>query len=94
VKYDLGTGAYQAYSEGPRCWYSEAPFAPRDGARGEDEGYLVSFVWNSNENRSELQVFDAQHLGEGPIARALLPQRVPNGFHATWVPAAQLTSPR
>jgi carotenoid cleavage dioxygenase len=92
VKYDLDSGAYQAFSEGPRCWYSEAPFAPRDGAVGEDDGYLVSFVWNDHESRSELQVFHAQRLGAGPIARVLMPQRVPNGFHATWVPAAQLAA--
>ena len=27
VKFDLDTGRYQAFSEGPHFWYSEAPFA-------------------------------------------------------------------
>ena len=90
VKIDEATGRYQAFSGGPGYWYSEAPFAERDNAKAEDDGYLVSFVWNPEENRSELQVFDAQHLGEGPIGRAILPQRVPNGFHATWVSAKRM----
>ncbi len=94
VKFDLETGAYRAFSEGPHFWYSEAPFAPRDNAKSEDDGYLVSFVWNPRDDRSELQVFDAQALGDGPIARVLMPQRVPNGFHATWVRADQLASAR
>jgi carotenoid cleavage dioxygenase-like enzyme len=94
VKFDLDTGRYQAFSEGPNFWYSEAPFAERDDPKSEDDGYLVSFVWNPNESRSELQVFDAQALAEGPIARVLLPQRVPNGFHATWVSAKRLANGR
>lgn len=94
VKFDLATGRYQAYSDGPHFWYSEAPFAPRDGAREEDDGYLVSYVWNPNDSRSELQVFDARALADGPVARVLLPERVPNGFHATWVSGPRLAAGR
>ena len=35
--------------------------------------------------RSELIVVDAQHMEAEPVARVLLPQRVPYGFHAEWV---------
>jgi carotenoid cleavage dioxygenase len=45
----------------------------------------VGFVWNGREDRSEVWVIDAQHLADGPVARVILPQRVPNGFHSTWV---------
>ena len=55
---------------------------------------MVSFVWNARAKRSELQVFDARNFGSGPIARVLMPQRVPNGFHATWVTAERLASGR
>ena len=37
-----------------------------------------------------MQVLDAANLGAGPIARISLPQRVPLGFHATWVPGDRL----
>ncbi len=87
VKYDLQTGGYIAYSAGPRYFYNEPGFAPRDGARGEDDGYLVVPVWNPDERRSEIQVFDAgeARMAAGPIARILLPRRMPHGFHATFV---------
>ena len=52
----------------------------------------MSYVWNPNESRSEIQVFDAQNLGDGPIGRVLMPQRVPNGFHATWASAKRVAS--
>ena len=87
VKYDLETGGYVAYSAGPQFFYNEAGFAPRDNPRSEDDGYLVTFVWNPRESRSELQIFDAYgaRMAEGPVARVILPRRVPHGFHATYV---------
>jgi len=94
VKYDIDTGAYTAWSEGRGFWYNEAPFAPRDHPSSEDDGYVVSFVWNARGRRSEVQIFDAQDFGHGPIARVIVPQRVPNGFHATWVSAERLASGR
>lgn len=87
VKYDLSTGGYVAYSAGPRYFYNEPGFAPRDGATAEDDGYLVTLAWNPVEARSEVHVFDARgpQLAAGPVARVLLPRRVPHGFHATFV---------
>lgn len=92
VKYDLETGGYVAYSAGPQYFYNEAGFAPRDNPQSEDDGYLVMFVWNPKDERSEVQIFDAHggNMANGPIARVLLPRRVPHGFHATYVSQAVL----
>lgn len=92
VKYDLETGGYVAYSAGPQYFYNEPGFAPRDNATSEDDGYLVMFVWNPRDRRSEVQVFDARggQMAHGPVARILLPRRVPHGFHATYVSQAVL----
>ena len=87
VKYDLDTGGYIAYSAGPRFFYNEPGFAPRDQPETEDDGYLVSYVWDPREQRSEIQVFDCRdaRIAQGPVARILMPRRVPHGFHATFV---------
>lgn len=90
VRYDRVTGEKQEHQFGPGRWGSESPFAPRDGSTGEDDGYLVSFVQDEREQRSELVILDAADLGAGPIGRVLLPQRVPLGFHACWIRADQL----
>lgn len=92
VKYDLETGGYIAYSAGPRYFYNEPGFAPRDHATSEDDGYLVSLVWNPVDEQSEVQIFDCKgaRLAEGPVARIVLPRRVPHGFHATFVSQATL----
>ena len=90
ARFDSATGEKQEHFFGPGRWGAEAPFAPRDGSTGETDGYVVSFVNDEREDRAEVAVFDAQDIAAGPVARVLLPQRVPSGFHACWVRADQL----
>jgi carotenoid cleavage dioxygenase len=89
-KYDLRTGAAQSYSFAPGVFGSEAAFAPRVGAKDEDDGYVVVFVTDESSMQSEVQVLDAKNWADGPIARILLPTRVPAGFHGTWVRGEQM----
>lgn len=99
VRYDNVTGQRTEHFFGQGRWGSEAPFAARDSATGnphsaEDDGYLVTFVQDERAGRSEVDILDAADLAAGPVARVLLPQRVPLGFHATWVRADQLRGVR
>lgn len=90
VRFDSQTGSKVEHKFGAGRWGSEAPFAPRDNSTGETDGYLVSFVNDEVENRGEINIFDAADIGVGPVARVLLPQRVPSGFHACWIRSDQL----
>lgn len=74
------------------CWYSEPWFAPADNAQSEDHGYVVTFCWNDKTCIQQLQIFDAQNVGQGPIARITLPQRIPAGFHACWMKPNQIAT--
>ncbi len=94
VKYDLDTGAQERYGFGAGRYGSEAPFAPRVGATSEDDGYLLSLVYDAATEKSELVILDGADVTSGPIARVLLPVRVPNGFHSCWVPAEDLDRAR
>jgi carotenoid cleavage dioxygenase-like enzyme len=87
VKYDLKTGGYLAFSAGPQYFYNEPGFSPRDDSQSEDDGSLVFPVWNPDDARSEMQLFDClgARLAQGPVARILMPRRIPRGFHATFV---------
>ena len=51
----------------------------------EDDGYLVTFVTDTHDWSSACLVFDARDVEAGPLAKVALPQRLPAGFHATWV---------
>ena len=90
VKYDNETGRRWQWNYGEGVYGSEAVFAPRLNATAEtaeDDGYVVNFVTDSRDWSSWFQVFEAADIEQGPVARVRLPQRVPAGFHAVWVPA-------
>jgi carotenoid cleavage dioxygenase len=90
VKHDLQTGASTSFKLGERRYGSEAPFAPRIGARDEDDGYLVSFVTDENTGTSECILLDAQHIEDGPVARIALPHKLCSGTHSCWASRDQL----
>jgi len=90
VKYDTDAGTHTAFSY-PKGWFGgEVVFAPRVGSTAEDDGYLVTFVASEASGESEAYVLDAKDLSRPPIARVQLPQRVPTGYHAWWVPGEEL----
>lgn len=94
IKYDLESGDAETHWFGDGRWGSEAPFAPRPGAVAEDDGYVVSYVHDEREARSEVVVLDAADVTAPPVCRLGLPRPVPLGFHATWVPGEQLSGAR
>ncbi|MEM9714781.1 MAG: carotenoid oxygenase family protein [Actinomycetota bacterium] len=84
VKHDLDDGSSIELGFGPNRFGSEAPFCPRVGATAEDDGYLVSFVTDLDEARSECVIIDARDVAAGPICRIILPHQISSGTHATW----------
>lgn len=87
IKYDNETGQRQEWDYGPGVFGSETPFVPKkraDRNSGEDDGYLTSFVTDTNDWTSYCLIFDARDITTGPIARIRLPHRVPYGFHGWW----------
>lgn len=63
-------------------------FVPGDATDlSDDAGWLLSFVHDDAVGESVLAVLDATDLAAGPVAEIVVPQRVPYGFHATWVEA-------
>ncbi len=90
LKYDLSRGTSQVHDYGRNRNGGEAVFVPRPGALDEDDGHLLSLVHDESEARSELLVIDARDFTGPPLARVLLPQRVPYGFHGLWLARGQL----
>ena len=87
IKHDVHSGSMQTYrfSDGTYC--SETVFAPRPNAASEDDGYLLTYTSDIVNDESHCMVFDARNPGDGPIARVRLPERVPFGFHGSFVPS-------
>jgi len=84
LKYDLKTGKRETHHfKGKGC--GEAVFVPKHASASEDEGYLVTFVYDPQKNGSEFVILDARNVEAEPVARVLMPHRVPYGFHGNWV---------
>lgn len=64
----------------------------RPGGTDEDDGWLLSYVSDRAAGRSELVILDARDMTEQPVARVLLPARVPAGFHGNWIPDTGVSS--
>ncbi len=91
TKTDMHTKHVDEYRFPDGVFASEAPFAPRIVATAEDDGYLLTFTTDMNTDSSECQIFAAQDLGSGPIARMRLPERISSGTHSCWAPSTALT---
>jgi 8'-apo-carotenoid 13,14-cleaving dioxygenase len=93
IKQDLQTGTAVIHDYGPGCAASEPIFVPRASAVAqtrEDDGWVLTFVYNEQDQSSALVILDALDFAAPPIAQIQLPQRVPFGFHGSWIPAADL----
>ncbi len=92
VKYDTEKNTSTVYEYGKNKSGSESPFIPKPNAQSEDDGYVISFVTDASTEKSEVVILDAQNIDQEPLARILLPQRVPLGFHACWVDGDRMFS--
>ena len=70
---------------GESCQAAEPVFIPKKDAKSEDDGFVVGFVYNKTTDLSDFVVLDAQNFSDTPLARVTLPQRVPFGFHGSWI---------
>ncbi|GJQ15716.1 hypothetical protein GpartN1_g7507.t1 [Galdieria partita] len=50
----------------------------------EDDGYLITLVYDGNRNRSYYAILDARRVQDGPICTIQLPIAIPHGLHGLW----------
>ncbi len=84
AKLDLQTGDRQSWSAAPRGFSGEPVFVPRLGGTSEDDGWVLSLIYDASSHRSDLCIFDAQNLNSGPVARLHLKHHIPYGLHGSF----------
>jgi carotenoid cleavage dioxygenase-like enzyme len=88
----------------PKNWYAqECAFVPRADGIAEDDGWLLTFVFDesqldsegtaSDDAVSELWIIDAKEM-KNIVCRILLPQRVPYGLHGGWFTKDEISQQR
>jgi beta,beta-carotene 9',10'-dioxygenase len=84
VKADVERRESSEWSEAGR-YPGEPVFVAAPEARDEDDGVLLSVVFDGERGNSFLLVLDARDLTE--LARAEVPHHIPYGFHGQFVRA-------
>ena len=98
LKVDVESGERQLWSAAPQGYVSEPIFVPRSSAAfkdglptdtlvgAEDDGWLLTLVYNAAHERSEVVILDARNLHQEPVARLRLKHHVPYGLHGSFTP--------
>ncbi len=89
--YDHETGKEQKYWVGPVSSIQEPCFIPRSKDAVEGDGWIVMVCNRLEDHSSDLLLFDALNIENGPIASANIPVRLRFGLHGNWASAADLT---
>jgi all-trans-8'-apo-beta-carotenal 15,15'-oxygenase len=84
-KLDLSSGESRVWSAAPRGFVSEPLMVPRPGATAEDDGWVLTVIWNGARCASDLVILDAASMEE--VAVLELPLALPHGLHGSWVGA-------
>ncbi len=87
LKYDRQTGARSEIALGQGNLPGEPVFVAAEGAKSEDDGYLMTFVYEAETDTSRFVVMDASTMDDTPVASIELP-RIPFGFHGNWIPSS------
>lgn len=87
---DLATRKVKAWQAGPNRQLQEPCFVPKSANAPEGEGYIVQIQPHLDDGQSDLLLFDAQRVDEGPLATIHIPFRMRFGLHGNWVAGAEL----
>ncbi|MGL5082809.1 MAG: carotenoid oxygenase family protein [Microcoleaceae cyanobacterium] len=84
LKVDLETGDRQSWSAAPRGFTGEPIFVPHPQGTQEDEGWVLTLVYDASHHRTNIVILNAQNLNAAPIAQLHLKHHVPYGLHGTF----------
>lgn len=78
------TGAHEAFRFDPGHIVQEHLFVPKPGRSEEQAAWLVGITLNRSARATELHVFDAARVSDGPAATWRSRHAAPLGFHGVW----------
>ncbi|MCP4841939.1 MAG: carotenoid oxygenase family protein, partial [Halieaceae bacterium] len=89
IRYDMDTGDARFWDYGEGANAGEPVHVPNPDSEREEDGYLMTFVSHPEEG-AFMSILSAGDIERGPLAKIYIPTRVPNGFHANWMPGLTL----
>ncbi|MGF1986945.1 MAG: carotenoid oxygenase family protein [Nostoc sp. ZfuVER08] len=86
MKHDLERGTTELHDYGPGRMTTEPVFVRKPDGSAEDDGWIISSVYDPETRRSDIIILDAQDFTGDPVATIRLPVRIPFTFHGGWAP--------
>ena len=84
---DTQTGRAKRYDYGEHAVAEEHILVPKPGKMGELDAWLLGTTFDARRQATVLNLLDAAHVEDGPIAQAVLPYMLPLGFHGNFTAA-------
>lgn len=85
--YATELGEADVHDYGPGHLVSEPLFVPRDHKRLDEQGWLVAYEAQLTAGTTNIVVFDAQSVADGPVCTLPVPESLGFTFHGQWVNA-------
>ncbi|MEB3355303.1 MAG: carotenoid oxygenase family protein [Synechococcales bacterium] len=86
LKVNPDTGEQQLWSAAPKGFVGEPVFVPRPGSEAEDDGWVLTLVYDAEHHRTDVAILDGRDLEKGAIARLHLKNHIPYGLHGCFTP--------
>ena len=84
LKLDLQTGKRELHSFASSGYVSEPVFVAKPNGTEEDEGWILTLVYDGSKHRSDLVILDGENIQGNPVARLHLQHHIPYGLHGSW----------
>jgi all-trans-8'-apo-beta-carotenal 15,15'-oxygenase len=84
---DLHSGRVRRFDYGEHMIAEEHVVVPKPGQSGELDAWLLGTTFDARRQSTVLNLLDAAHVEDGPVAQAVLPYLLPLGFHGNFTPA-------
>ena len=81
---DLQTGTVERFDYGEHTLAEEHIVVPKPRSSHELDAWLVGTSFDAKQRVTSVNVLDARHVADGPIAWATLPYGLPYGFHGNF----------
>lgn len=82
ARFDRQTGEIAIADMGENIYPAEPILVPSPA--DSEQGWLLTVVYDGNNDSSEVRIYHSDNLGSAPVCRLALPSVIPPGFHGTW----------
>ncbi|MBO2453860.1 carotenoid oxygenase family protein [Actinomadura barringtoniae] len=85
ARYGTESGEADIHDYGPGHLVSEPIFVPRDPGLVDDAGWLIAYESHIAEGTTNIVVFNAEAVADGPVCTLPVPESLGFTFHGQWI---------